>query len=265
MSIASDIAAIRKEYAGQQKLKILTLDIETSPNMAYVWKLWKENIPLERFLESGKVLCVAAKWYDDPDMMFLSDFHTGHDDMVYELWDLLDEADVVVHYNGDNFDIPHINTEFAVLGLNPPSSYKSIDLMKAVKQRFRLPSYKLAYVLERFGIGKKIKPSGFDLWPRCMAGDPTAWEEMRTYCENDTYEEEDLYTFIRAWIKNHPNIAPIEEGDENVCTRCGSTNLSPTSHKDRTPTFQYATFICLDCGGWMKDKSSERISNLRSI
>jgi len=61
MSIASDIAAIRKEYAGQQKLKILTFDIETGPNIAYVWRLFKENIPLERFIETEKTLNISSK------------------------------------------------------------------------------------------------------------------------------------------------------------------------------------------------------------
>lgn len=265
MSIATDIAQIRKEYAGQQKLKILTMDIETSPNMAYVWSLWKENIPLERFLESGKVIAIGAKWYDKPDVIFLSDFHTGHDEMIYQTWDLFDEADIVVEYNGDGFDIPHTNTEFAKLGLNPPSPYKTIDLLKVVRKNFKLPSNKLAYVAPYFGVGDKIKHSGFDLWTRCMAGDSGAWEEMRVYCEGDVIVEENLYTYLRPWIRNHPNAAPVEDGDQDVCVRCGSSNLSKTSKEDRTLTMKYGAVICLECGGWMRDKTSERISNLRSI
>jgi len=265
MSIASDIAAIRKEYAGQQKLKILTFDIETGPNIAYVWRLFKENIPLERFIEAGETLSISSKWYDKPDVEFLSNFHNGHEDMIYQAWDLLDEADIVVHYNGDRFDIPRLNTEFAKLGLAPPSPYKSIDLYKVVRSRFALASNKLAYALTFFGIGAKVKHSGFDLWTRCLAGDADAWEEMRIYNVGDVIGTEDLYTYIRSWIKNHPIVSPIAEGEVDVCTRCGSDNLTITSKNDRTPTFEYGTVVCLECGGWMREKQGTRISNLRSL
>jgi hypothetical protein len=62
--------------------KILTLDIETSPSMAYVWKLWKENIPLARLVDTGEVMCFSAKWYGVDEPMFYSKFHNGEQEMV---------------------------------------------------------------------------------------------------------------------------------------------------------------------------------------
>src|SRR5690349_14141247 len=98
-------------------MRILTLDIETSPSLAYVWKLWKENIPLQRLIETGEVICFAAKWYDQPDVMFHSIFHDGKDGMVQAAYELLSQADAVVTYNGKKFDMPHLNREFILSGL----------------------------------------------------------------------------------------------------------------------------------------------------
>ncbi len=51
-------------------MKILLLDIETSPNLAYVWGLFKQNVAINQIKESGSVLCWAAKWYGSRDVMF---------------------------------------------------------------------------------------------------------------------------------------------------------------------------------------------------
>ncbi|NIV35232.1 MAG: hypothetical protein GWN58_38990, partial [Anaerolineae bacterium] len=48
--------------------------------------------------------------------------------MLEGAWELLDEADAVVHYNGKKFDIPTLNREFVKYGFTPPSPYKQIDL-----------------------------------------------------------------------------------------------------------------------------------------
>ena len=45
-------------------MKTLTLDIETAPQVAHVWGLWQQNVGLPQLLESGYVMCFAAKWED---------------------------------------------------------------------------------------------------------------------------------------------------------------------------------------------------------
>ena len=80
--------------------------------------------------------------------------------------DLLSEADVVVHYNGDKFDLPHLNREFVESGLGPPAPYASIDLLKTVKRKFRFPSNKLDYVVQKLRLGAKVSTGGYDLSAR---------------------------------------------------------------------------------------------------
>ena len=36
-------------------MKILGLDIETAPNTAHVWSLWKQNIAINQIVNTGRV------------------------------------------------------------------------------------------------------------------------------------------------------------------------------------------------------------------
>ena len=43
-------------------MKILILDIETSPHTGFHWGLFQQNISIGQLIESSTVLCWAAKW-----------------------------------------------------------------------------------------------------------------------------------------------------------------------------------------------------------
>ncbi len=49
---------------------VLLFDIETSPNLAYVWRTFKEYIAPEQMIEETKVICWSAKWLGDDHVMF---------------------------------------------------------------------------------------------------------------------------------------------------------------------------------------------------
>jgi len=51
-------------------VKTLVIDIETAPNVGHVWGLWQQNIGLPQLLESGYVMCFAAKWVGQDRVMF---------------------------------------------------------------------------------------------------------------------------------------------------------------------------------------------------
>src|SRR5450759_3278074 len=80
--------------------RLLTLDLETSPNIAHVWGLWKNNVSLNQLIQSTNVISFAAKWHGDKRVLFRSDHHDGHEVMIQKAHGLLGEADAVIHYNG---------------------------------------------------------------------------------------------------------------------------------------------------------------------
>jgi len=244
-------------------MKILTLDIETSPNLAHVWGLWNENIPLARLLESGEVICFAAKWHDQKKVLFYSVHHHGKEEMVRAAHELLSEADVVVHYNGDKFDLPHLNREFLELGLEPPAPYASVDLLKAVKRKFRFPSNKLDYVVQKLQLGAKVSTGGYELWLACMNGSDSAWTKMRKYNKHDVVVTEALYNRVLPWIPAHPS-AGLYMDMSDVCPACGSGSLR-LEGRAYTSMGVFQRYQCFDCGKWSRGNKRLEGSNVRGL
>jgi hypothetical protein len=230
-------------------MKILIIDIETRPSLAYVWSLWDQHVGLDQLVQSGESICWAAKWLGESKVEFRSVFHDGKDVMLKRIWELLNEADMVVHFNGRRFDVPHLNTLFLEAGMTPPAPFQQVDLMETVKHKFYLISNKLQYCLTRFNIGEKVKHEGFPLWKRCMANDAKAWAKMRVYNIGDVRETEKLYQKILPWIERHPSYGALTGKD--VCPNCGSEELA---HRGQafTKTGKYQRFVCKECGKWSR-------------
>lgn len=176
--------------------------------------------------------------------------------MVKTLHKLLDEADVVVHYNGTKFDIPILNQEFLLHDLPPASPVKQVDLLKTVRSKFRFPSNKLSYVSQKLGLGDKLEHKGFALWEGCMANDPASWETMEAYNKQDVKLLEDLYDVLRPWIKSHPNHnLHLDSDSDHLCPNCGSENLKKRGYA-YTSSRKYQRYVCGDCGTWSRDTKS---------
>lgn len=228
-------------------MKILLLDIETSPNTAHVWGLWQQNVSINQLMESSYVLCYAAKWLNSDEMLFDSVQQSKPKAMLKGIHGLLNEADAVVHYNGTKFDIPTLNKEFLLHRYAPPSPYKQIDLLRVARSQFRFPSNKLDYVAQRLGLGKKTHHEGHELWVKCMNGDDSAWKVMEKYNKQDVVLLESVYNRILPWIKNHPNHNLFT--DYPACPTCAGSRLQKRGTAIST-TGTYQRYQCKDCGTW---------------
>lgn len=236
------------------------LDIETSPNVVHAWGLWNQNIGINQIVEPSRMMCFAHKTRGGKTKFF-AELDLPREDLVQRAWDVLDKTDVLVHFNGDHFDIPVLNSEFLLLGMPPPSPYKSVDLYKAYKKNFRLPSGKLAYISERLGLEGKVKNSGHSLWVRCMAGDAKAWKEMKAYNVRDVDLLEDLETLMLPWIPSYPNVNLYD--DSEGCPRCGDDEaLKPRGFR-YTQTGRYQRYRCDSCGSWCSEGKASGRSSLR--
>ena len=229
--------------------KILLIDIETSPNTAYVWGLWGENIPLDRLIESSEMICFSAKWFGDDTINTVSLSTDTKNALLTKLWNLLNEADIVIHYNGKRFDIPVMNTEFLRRGFPPPSPYKQIDLYEVMKRKFRFTSNKLDHVTKNLGLAQKGKV-GFEVWVGCMHGDKDAWAKMEEYNSQDVAVLEELYRRVIAWIPNHPNVGVYRGA--SVCPACGSHHVQRRGTVVATVN-TYQRYHCTNCGKWFRD------------
>ena len=243
-------------------MRILALDIETRPAVVYTWKLYQPVIGKDQIIDPGGMFCYTARWYGKRKIHFHSDHHDGHKPMLQTLWDLLDHADAVLHFNGTTFDVPHINREFMVHGFTPPSPYKQIDLYKTVKRQARFLSNSFDHVLGQLGIEGKETTGGFGLWKACIAGDPKAWARMRRYNVRDVTQLEDAYNRLLPWIPNHPNVTTYTLTDG--CTKCGSTNREKRGF-NHTATSRYQRYCCKDCGSFYQDAKRDAGVNVKQV
>lgn len=227
-------------------MKILHLDIETSPNVAHVWGLFRQTVSIKQLLDSSYTMCWSAKWHGRRGVSYSSLRTDTEEQMIAKIWHLLDEADAVVHYNGTKFDIPTLNKEFLKHGMPPPSPYKQIDLLLVARKTFRFPSNKLDYVAQALGVGSKVKNISHELWIKCMAGDVKAWKQMERYNKQDVVLLEEVYLKMLPWIKNHPNHALYTDTKRPVCTNCGSEKVIKKG-VTHTLTQSYQRYRCTEC------------------
>ena len=177
--------------------------------------------------------------------------------MVYRAFEILNEADAVLHYNGQRFDEPVVNTEIAQAGYCPPSPYGHIDLYKTVRSRFAFMSNSLGYVSRNLGTETKVSHEGFQLWVRVLAGDVEARKLMRVYNIGDVHANEALYERLRPWIDHHPSVAVIK-GTED-CPACGSSRIQKRGYA-YTQVSKFQRYVCLNCGKW--SRSGKRIDHV---
>lgn len=226
-----------------QPAKVLVLDIETAPAQCFVWSLRPDYIAPAQIIEPSRVLCFAAKWTTDTKVQSY-DERNGREQMIAEAWRLLDEADVVITYNGPKFDIPHLQREMVELGYGPPSPWIDVDLLAEVRRNFRFLSNKLGSVLDSLGLDSKEDPGGFATWRGVLAGDAKAWDRMLHYCKADVAVTHDLMVYLSGWIRL-PH-AGLFTGDMRGCHSCGARTLTPDGIV-RTKTQAYLRLVC-DCG-----------------
>lgn len=235
-------------------MKILLLDIERSPNIAYVWGLFKQNIAINQLAATGEILCYAAKWYGEDEIFFDSLHNHTKKQMLKGIHKLIDVADVVVHYNGTAYDMPVLNTGFVEVGLTPPSPYKNVDLLKVIRNQFKFTSNKMDHVSEKLKIGNKHRTT-FELWIGCMNNDKESWMTMEQYNIEDVMILERMYEKLKPWIKNHPNHGVY--ADAAVCPNCGSKDITKRGFAF-TNTGKFQRYCCDGCGAWFRSKTREK-------
>lgn len=242
--------------------RILAIDIETTPNLAHVWRLFNiERISLSQLMETSRVFCFGARWLGDESVEIRSEHRDGQEYMLQRIHDLMDEADVIMGWNSQKFDVKRLNTEFLIHDMMPPSPFLNLDLMLKTKQVFGFTSNKLDFVAQQLKVGKKVAHEGHELWVKCMAGDEEAWEKMYEYQKQDVDLLIDVYEKLQPWIKGHPNYG-LFTNQELVCTNCGSDNMQKRGFA-YSGASRFQRYRCMACGKWDSDSKRDGTTRLR--
>lgn len=231
--------------------KILVFDIETAPMLAYAWNKYPDEISDNMIKEDWFVLCWSAKWLFGEeifnDKLTAEELASKNDKRIAKsLWELIDEADIVIGHNAQRFDIPKINTRWIKHGVTRPSPYQVIDTLLHARKNFSITSNRLDYLARFFEVGAKLETEK-NLWMKCMQGDYTALEHMQTYCDQDVRILESVYVEMRGWIQPHPNVALQAIADKDCCPVCSSPDREDCKTPYRTYVNEYNAYRCTNC------------------
>jgi len=181
--------------------RILIYDIETSPNEGWFWRAgYKLNIDANQITKERAIICLSYKWLGEDEVYNLAWDQDQNDKFLVEQFiNVLNEADLIVAHNGDNFDIKWLKTRalFHRLHYNMLPKYNQFDTLKVAKSKLYCNSNRLDYIAKLLGFGGKIR-TRYNLWEDvCRHNDRNALQEMLDYCDEDVVQLEHVYKELR--------------------------------------------------------------------
>ena len=188
------------------KPKILIYDIETSPVLAWTFRIGYDLSLSHENVKDGQkfdIICIGYRWLGEKKTHIL-DWGKKKDSgpMLDEFSKILDQADVAVAHNGDKFDLRHINTQ-RLLNRQPPLNWPTTeDTLKQLRSHFAFPSNKLDYITKTlFGTGKSEMT--LKDWTRIVETNcPKSLAKMKKYCKRDVELLAKTFTLLRPYITN---------------------------------------------------------------
>ena len=257
----------KKNTPPADKPKILYFDIENAPNISYTWGASHEESVI-KVVEPWFVLSFAYRWEGNPasstECVIVTPQEVKKRDdkrVVKRMFELFEEADIIVGHNSDRFDRKKMNARAIVHGFAPPQPYRTIDTLKIARQNFAFNSNRLDQLGDTLGVGRKVEHSGFKLWEECMHGDTAALKMMAKYNIQDVNLTRDVYMKLRPFHATHPNLSIYgDEGNRHTCPKCGADeeHLMSRGYK-YTNVAVKRTWQCKVCGGWSSSRVSEKV------
>lgn len=217
-------------------MKTVVLDIETvtdSAAMARAGYIKEEEefppFPLHE-LACTSVLVVETRRYDEPDFKLLSFSRgeMGERGIVASVERAVEDAQQIITYNGQAFDLPVLVTRAILTGEEIPTLARLNDRCRPglhydLHQQIKGvgAGIKLAHLCAAFGIPAKIGGSGENVAGLAAAGD---WTAIEHYCETDViatwlaaqmWQSRDLaghglqqWALLDRWLAHHPTANP---------------------------------------------------------
>ena len=179
--------------------KILIYDLETSPNVGWFWRAgFKQNIGTNQILKERAVICVSYKWAGEDQVYNLVWDKEQNDKFLIEQFvQVLNEADLIVAHNGDNFDIKWLKTRALFHRIPMLPNYKQFDTLKVAKSKLYLNSNRLDYISKFLGFEGKIQTTP-DLWNKVVIlNDRETLKDMLEYCDEDVRQLEKVYNELK--------------------------------------------------------------------
>lgn len=244
-------------------MKILFYDIENTPLISYNWGIWEQDAIEVK--EEWYILSFSYKWLGDkkthfcslPDYKLYKKDPKNDRELMKTLWNLMNEADIVIGHNSIMFDNKKAFSRFIQHGFKAPKPFQNIDTLQVARKYFKFDSNKLDRLGQYFKLGRKVKHEGFSLWLGCMSGDKKSWKKMGEYNKQDVILLEKIYLKMLPYVTKHPNIALLNE-DLTGCHNCGSKSFQKRGFnlsKGTKCIIKKQRYQCNKCGAWFQGET----------
>lgn len=227
-------------------------DIETSLIAATTFTLFPERIGHDFILKDWHIISGAWKKQGEKTVHTVSvlDFKTKLDndyEVCKKLREALEGVDILVHHNGDRFDLKKFTARLIYHGLPPLPKITTIDTLKEAKKVAAFTSNRLDY-LGKFlvGLGKDDHPS--DWWFKVYNGDRSIIKKMVAYNKTDVIRLEQVYDRLRPYMKNPPHFGVLLGKERVSCQSCGSDNVKKNGVRISATGGKRQEIQCQDCG-----------------
>lgn len=249
------------DFYAKKKPKVLFLDLETSAAEVLAFDRWEVTVTEDHVLkQGGRILVAGWKWQGENKIHSIAmtprEIKNNNDErVVSKVYQLFNEADIVVMHNGDKFDKKMLANRVAFYGGDPIAPRKTIDTLKIVKKHFKLPSNSLDSICSYFGIGRK-KPSSIVMWKNVQAGSKEAMKQMQEYCETDIELLEAVFDKVYNLGYTGINVNLYDSNETVRCKVCGSEDLQELGYV-YTVAGKYKEYGCNDCGASNRSQVNE--------
>ena len=236
----------------KRKIRRLFWDIETSPNVVFAWRTgYKINLSEDSIIHERKIICIGYKWEEDEEATVLRwDENQNDKQMLVEFLKVANEADEMVHQNGDQFDLPWFRTRCLMHGLQCMPDYKTCDILQWARRKFYFNSNKLDYMAKVLGLGSKIK-TGFGLWREIVLNNcPEAMNKMTAYCGHDVILLQKVWNKLRLFVTPKTHAGVVAGREKYSCSHCGSDHVVKSKTKVTAAGTLNHQMQCKKCGGY---------------
>lgn len=257
--------ARQKNFLHGRKPRILYLDLEISPLLTWTYSAYEANAVSINKLQ--QIVSYAWQWEGDTKIHVRAlDDYPGYQagipklndkKLVHELYELLQEVDIIIGHNIQDFDLKQARARFIYHELPPTFKFKTEDTLKIARRYFKFPKNNLDALCEQLGIGTKSKVKHSDVIFDCIEGDKEAWKAMKKYNKQDIVLTRALYKKLAPWHETHNNLNFFLRRP-NACPNCLSERPARFIGYKYTASQIKMQWRCKDCGKyWTGDKVDE--------
>lgn len=122
--------------------------------------------------------------------------------LALALRDQVDDADIIVTWNGKRFDIPFLTARLAVYGHEPPKRVKHIDLLYQSRYKWKLHSNRLDSVLKFLDAPEEFSKTHIEPkhWVKALMGYRKSMDYIVHHCVQDVKALDWVYEQMKGLV-----------------------------------------------------------------